>query len=138
MRPVTRLGCALVALAGLMVPAGAQTKDPPNQDQAYLKKAAFNVDKHVAALYRSKKLPVPAVVDDPTFLRRSFLVAAGRIPTLDEARMFLEIEDEGKREMLVSYLMKSDGYRSHMQNWAFDLLRVKCSELRMSMWSGVP
>ena len=115
----------MVALAGLMVPAGAQTKEAPNLDQAQLKKAAFNVDKHVAALYRSKKLPVPAVVDDPTFLRRSFLVAAGRIPTLDEARMFLEIEDEGKREMLVSYLMKSDGYRSHMQNWAFDLLRVK-------------
>ena len=115
----------MLVVSGLMAPMGAQEQAPPGRDLESLKKAARNVDTHVAALYRKKKLAVPAVVDDPTFLRRSFLVSAGRIPTLDEARMFLEIEDEGKREMLTSYLMKSDGYRSHMQNWLFDLLRVK-------------
>ena len=69
---------------------------------------------------------MPAVVDDATFLRRSFLLAAGRIPTLDEARMFLEIEDANKREMLAGYLMseKNDGYRSSMVNWVSDLLRL--------------
>ena len=114
----------MLTAAGLASPLFGQEATPPNRDKEYLKKAAFNVDRHVAALYRTKKLSVPEVVDDPTFLRRSFLVAAGRIPTLEEARNFLEIEDEGKREMLTSYLMQSDGYRSHMQNWAFDLLRV--------------
>ena len=64
-------------------------------------------------------------MDDPTFLRRSFLVAAGRIPTLEEASSFLEIEDPSKREMLTQYLLQSDGYRSHMQNYVFDLLRAK-------------
>ena len=51
------------------------------------------IDRHVAALYKEKKLSVPEVVDDPTFLRRSFLVAAGRIPNLEEARAFLETDD---------------------------------------------
>ena len=55
-----------------------------------LKKAAYQVDKYVAEIFRRKKLTVPKVVDDSTFLRRSFLVAAGRIPTLEEAASFLE------------------------------------------------
>ena len=40
--------------------------------------------------------------------------------------MFLEIEDDSKREMLASYLMsdKNDGYRSTMVNWVSDLLRL--------------
>ena len=103
-----------------------QIKEPTvSKDLESLKKAAYQVDKRVAALYKDKKLQVPAVVDDATFLRRSFLVSAGRIPTLEEARMFLEIEDEGKREMLVNYLIKSDGYRSHMSNWMMDMFRTK-------------
>lgn len=116
------LAGGLGALLCLSTPAFAQDS---SRDLAALKQAAFTIDKHVAALYKRKKLQVPEVVDDPTFLRRSFLLAAGRIPTLEEARMFLEIEDENKREMLVGYLMKSDGYRSSMVNWMSDILRLK-------------
>jgi hypothetical protein len=119
-----KIGLAGLAALCVLGPVHGQGS-AANRDQSALKKAAYNVDKHVAALYRRKKLPVPAVVDDPTFLRRSFLVSAGRIPTLDEARMFLEIEDADKREMLSDYLTESDGYRSHMINWVLDLLRVQ-------------
>lgn len=126
MTPAFRLGLAGLATLCMALSAFAQSaKLPPNRDPEYLKKAAYNVDKYVAELYRSKKLTVPAVVDDPTFLRRSFLVSTGRIPTLDEARSFLEIDDENKRQMLVGYLMDTDGYRSHMTNWTLDLLRVQ-------------
>ena len=94
-------------------------------DPEFLKKSALMVDRHVAALYKSKQLPIPEVVDDSVFLRRSFLVAAGRIPNLEEARAFLEIEDTDKREALISYLMGSDGYRSHMVNYLSDILRAQ-------------
>ena len=94
-------------------------------DPEFLKKSALMIDRHVAALYKSKELPVPEVVDDATFLRRSFLVSAGRIPTLEEARAFLEIEDADKRASLVTYLMNSDGYRSHMTNYLLDILRAQ-------------
>ncbi len=115
--------CALL-FGGFAAPLAAQSSKDLKSPAA-LKKAAYNVDKLVAEIFRRKKLAVPAVVDDPTFLRRSFLVAAGRIPTLEEASSFLEIDDPAKREMLTQYLLQSDGYRSHMQNYVFDLLRAK-------------
>ena len=62
---------------GLAFPALAQQSENKGPDMALLQKAAFNIDKHVANLYKRKKLKVPEVVDDATFLRRSFLVAAG-------------------------------------------------------------
>jgi hypothetical protein len=96
----------------------------PREDPAYLKKAALEVDQHIAAFYRSRKLDVPQVTDDATFLRRAFLVSVGRIPTAEEALEFLEINEPTKREALVDYLLKSKGFSSHMTNWAFDLLRV--------------
>ncbi len=106
-------------------PLFSQTSRPlPQNDPAYLKKAALQIDQYVATFYRSKKLPVPPVTDDATFLRRSFLVAVGRIPTAEEARAFLEMEDSTKREALVEYLVKSKGYSSHLSNWAFDILRI--------------
>lgn len=97
---------------------------PPQNDPAFLRKSAFEIDKLIANFYRSKKLDVPQVADDATFLRRAFLVSIGRIPTAEEALPYLEIEDPAKREALVGYLMKSKGVSSHMTNWAFDLLRI--------------
>ena len=113
----------LAATTGLcsMALVSAQTETSPE----FLKESALKIDKHVANLYRAKKLEVPEVVDDATFLRRSFLVAAGRIPNLAEARAFLETEDPDKREKLIGYLMQSDGYRSHMVNWVLDLFRAQ-------------
>jgi len=116
------LVCSLAA--GTFANAANQA-DSKNSDPEFLKKSALMVDQHVANLYRSKKLAVPEVVDDPIFLRRSFLVAGGRIPNLDEARAFLETDQDGKRGALVRYLMNSDGYRSSMTNWVFDTLRMQ-------------
>jgi hypothetical protein len=98
--------------------------ETPATDLARLKKAALHIDQQVATFYRAKKLSVPQVTDDATFLRRAFLVAIGRIPTSEEALAFLEIDDPAKRENLVEYLLKSPGFSSHMSNWAFDLLRI--------------
>lgn len=119
----------ILATAALLVavePLFAQNSPPklPQDDPAYLKMAALQIDQYVASFYRKMKLPVPEVTDDATFLRRAFLVAVGRIPTAEEARSFLEIEDPTKREALVAYLLNSNGYSSHMTNWAFDMLRI--------------
>ncbi|WP_193211519.1 DUF1549 domain-containing protein [Luteolibacter marinus] len=102
----------------------AADKPSPADDPAFIAKAARSIDGHVASWYRKQKLAVPEVTDDATFLRRTFLVAIGRIPTTEEARFFLEIDDPTKRVQLIDYLIQSPGYSSHMTNWAFDLLRV--------------
>jgi hypothetical protein len=104
--------------------ARAAEKPAPADDPVFIAKAARAIDANVAAWYRKEKLPVPAVTDDATFLRRAFLVGIGRIPTAEEARFFLEINDATKRVQLIDYLMQSPGYSSHMTNWVFDLLRV--------------
>ena len=113
--------------ASLILPLSGQTKnsEKPSENPEFLRESAVEIDRHIASFYRSNKLPVPAVTDDATFMRRAFLVAIGRIPTAEEALAFIEIEDPAKREELVSYLMKSQGYSSHMTNWAFDLLRLR-------------
>jgi hypothetical protein len=109
-----------------MFPGLLAAQESPGQaaELAALKKAALKIDHAVANFYRQKKLPVPQVTDDATFLRRAFLVSIGRIPTIEEARAFLEINEPNKREELVHYLLQSKGYSSHMTNWAFDLLRL--------------
>lgn len=111
----------MALLPGLLTAA-----ESPGQaeDLAKLKQAALRIDQAVANFYRQKKLPVPAVTDDATFLRRAFLVSVGRIPTIEEGRAFLEIDEPSKREELVQYLLQSKGYSSHMTNWTFDLLRL--------------
>ncbi|WP_052572961.1 DUF1549 domain-containing protein [Haloferula sp. BvORR071] len=117
--------CVVAACLTVGAPLGFAAEKPAKADDpAFIKKAAFAIDSNVAAWYKRQKLDVPAVTDDATFLRRAFLVAIGRIPTGEEARAFLEIEDPAKRTQLIDYLMKSKGYSSTMTNWAFDLLRV--------------
>jgi hypothetical protein len=112
--------CVLITLP-LAVAQGVKA---PKDDPAFIKKAALTIDQHVATWYRRQKLEVPSVTDDATFMRRTFLVGIGRIPTAEEARAFLEISDAGKRLQLVDYLLESPGYSSHLTNWTFDLLRL--------------
>ncbi len=106
------------------IPVASAAPARPQDDPAFLKKAALQVDQHIAAFYRRQNLPVPGVTDDATFLRRAFLVSIGRIPSAEEAIDFMEMEDATKRDELVSYLLSSPGYTSHMTNWAYDLLRI--------------
>ncbi|MGJ8644866.1 MAG: DUF1549 domain-containing protein [Luteolibacter sp.] len=115
----------LTLVAGMLPFSGHAAEEPrPGDDIEVIKKAALGIDKLIASFYRKKNLPVPAVTDDATFMRRAFLVGTGRIPTAEEALSFLEIEDDTKRAALAQYLVNSPGYSSHMSNWAFDLLRL--------------
>jgi hypothetical protein len=109
----------------LAITAHAFKDIKPKVDAEYIKNSALKIDTLIANFYRLKKLPVPEVTDDAMFMRRSFLVALGRIPTAEEAWSFIEMEDTDKRAELVDYLIKSRGYSSHMTNWAFDLLRLR-------------
>lgn len=116
-------------VAGILPFSGHAAEEPrPGDDIEVIKKAALGIDKLIASFYRKKNLPVPAVTDDATFMRRAFLVGTGRIPTAEEALSFLEIEDDTKRAALAQYLVNSPGYSSHMSNWAFDLLRLRDSK----------
>lgn len=117
---------AMVSLGlGMGMGMALAQKPEPRNDPGYIRNAARKVDTLIAEFYRTKTLPVPAVTDDATFLRRAFMVVIGRIPTAEEALAFIEIRDENKRSDLIDHLIDSGGYASHMSNWAFDLLRLR-------------
>ena len=69
-----------------------------------------------------------ALVDDPTFLRRSYLNIIGRLPTEGEARQFLDSKEENKRSELIDTLVASPGLKSRIFNFWSDLLRLKTNE----------
>ncbi|HGY91005.1 MAG TPA: DUF1549 domain-containing protein [Planctomycetes bacterium] len=97
---------------------------------------ARRIDELVQADLRARGLNPNPVVDDATFLRRAYLVAAGRIPSLAETRRFLARRDPGKRGRLIDALVASPGFESMLFNWMADLLRVRTRLNRQI--SGLP
>jgi hypothetical protein len=63
-------------------------------------------------------------ISDEVFVRRIYLDAIGRIPTLEETRDFLNSKSKNKREVLIDQLLDSYGYVSHQFNYWADVLRV--------------
>jgi hypothetical protein len=83
------------------------------------------IDRHVHAKLVALGIPPTELADDGIFLRRVTLQIAGRTPTMEEVRTFLENPDEHKREELVNQLLASADYADHFaQKWS-DLLRNK-------------
>lgn len=112
-----------VAAAAPAKPGSSKKKEPASEEK--LLAAARQIDLRIAKIYKRKGVAVPADASDPVFLRRSFLLTVGRIPTVAEARVFLESDDPRKRVLLTRYLVNSKGYNSHMGNWLIDMLRVQ-------------
>lgn len=98
---------------------GGTSSAPPQ-----LVAAAAKIDTLIAAHHAKNKLAKPVLVNNERFLRRAYLTAIGRIPTAEEAEVFLADKDPRKRANLVASLFKSPGYTSHMSNWMFDRLRI--------------
>ncbi|HEY4260138.1 MAG TPA: DUF1549 domain-containing protein, partial [Schlesneria sp.] len=63
------------------------------------------IDEQFAAAWQESKVVPPTVVDDATFMRRTFLDLTGSIPSVSEARDFLEYTGERHRGVLVDRLL---------------------------------
>ena len=81
------------------------------------------VDDHVRAKLKKLGIVPSASTDDPTFHRRAFIDAIGRLPTPDETRKFLGDPDPSKRDKLVDRLLARPEYADHWANKWADLLR---------------
>ena len=77
---------------------------------------AFNsIDRFIAAKWREKKFPTPAVCDDNAFVRRVYLDVVGVIPTTAQALAFVQDKTPGKRARLVDELLARDD--DYAANW---------------------
>ncbi|MGB0992225.1 MAG: DUF1549 domain-containing protein [Akkermansiaceae bacterium] len=96
--------------------------------QEMVRSTSNEIDQLVAAYLQKKKVVANPVIDDATFVRRSYIAIAGRIPTAEEAREFIEDRAKNKRKTLVDSLIHSTGYKSKMFNYWADMLRLQTND----------
>jgi hypothetical protein len=102
-------------------PAKSVTETPLPEIQQVSNK----IDQLLKAGYKEFGVKPLPKANDETFLRRAYLDIAGRIPTHDEAKAFLNDPAKDKRVILIDTLLDSKGYESHTYIWWADLLRLK-------------
>lgn len=108
---------AKVAVFRATLPLGAA--------MASLPEPANFIDELVLKKLKALGLPPSELCDDPTFVRRAALDIAGRLPTPEESRKFLDSTDPKKREQWVDQLLASTDYASYFANKWSSLLRNK-------------
>lgn len=77
---------------------------------------AARIDAYMARRWAEEKVEPAAPATDAEFLRRVYLDLIGRIPTVSEARTFLDDSTADKRSRLVDQLLRSPGFASHFAN----------------------
>lgn len=104
------------------------------------------IDRHASAKFRQLGLKPAPLCDDATFLRRVFLNGVGTLPTVEQARAFLDSKDPDKRRKLIDQVLGLTGdpaqdvhNNSYAAWWALkwaDLLRSKSLSLtEQGMWA---
>jgi hypothetical protein len=68
--------------------------------------SAHEIDRHVFAKQRLLQLQPAPLASDATFLRRVYLDCIGTLPTVAEAREFLDSTEPNKREQLIDKLLE--------------------------------
>jgi hypothetical protein len=96
------------------IPLGVEVKNLPPQKNV--------VDQHVFNKLKDLGIPPSELCSDSAFIRRAFIDVAGRLPTADQARAFVDDKDPNKRDKLVDYLLEHPGYGDYFANkWALVL-----------------
>ena len=70
------------------------------------------------------------------FVRRVYLIGAGRIPTYKETLEFLDSKDPNKREKLIEKLLHSQDYVNNMHNFWSDIFTRYESEKKEWYWAS--
>jgi hypothetical protein len=108
-------GLLLAALLWAL-PASAEIKDASARTE--------KVDQLVKKVLGEQKLKPNGPINDEQFVRRIYLAAIGRIPTVAEAKEFTDSKAKNKRNQLIDRLLESEGYVSHFYNYWADVLRI--------------
>lgn len=88
-------------------------------------KASRKIDQLIQAKLKENDLKLNPAASDEVMVRRLYLDIIGRIPTPEEATLYLKSKDPDKNAKLIDELIGSEGYVSHYFNYFADLLRVK-------------
>jgi hypothetical protein len=109
-----------------MPPAPAPPAPGPVPAAAPLQELALHdlVDQQIDATLKAKGVAPAALAGDAEFLRRVYLDLTGSVPTLGEARAFLDDASPIKRRQLIDRLLNSPEYARQMQR-VFDVVLME-------------
>jgi hypothetical protein len=104
------------------------------------------IDRLAAAKFREVGVTPSRLCDDATFLRRAYLDVTGTIPTVEQAKAFIDSEDRDKRRQLVDSLLgltgdpakdtHNDDYAAYWTLRWSDLFRSSSESLgEQGMWA---
>ncbi len=109
-----------VSVCSVSVPLGAPVDSLPP--------AKNFIDQHVFANLKQIGVPPSPICDDSTFLRRVSLDIAGRLPTLEETKLFLADKSPDKRDHAIEALINSPDYADYFANKWTALLKNQRSD----------
>lgn len=108
----------LLTLSAALLVASAAAAAPP--DPAAL---AATIDARVDAKMKAEGVKPAAPATDAEFLRRATLDVLGRIPTVAEARLFLDDKAPDKRAKLIDKLVANPAAINHAATvWRYSLV----------------
>jgi hypothetical protein len=81
------------------------------------------IDEELFGRLERERIPVAALTTDKEFIRRIYLDLAGRLPTPEEYRAFLEDPNAGKRDGIIDTLLYSPDYVARWSTWLGDLVQ---------------
>ncbi|MFT7488642.1 MAG: hypothetical protein ACI9OU_001036 [Candidatus Promineifilaceae bacterium] len=133
-----RRACMLCALLALLcitraysdAAAAPSVREVP---AAHIQKGSSAIDRLLLSEQHRHGIRQERNVSHETFLRRSYLHIAGRIPTFSETESFVNDAHPKKRSHLIDNLLDSEAYNHHRFTFWADLLRAQS---RMSGLQG--
>lgn len=106
-------------------PAKPKPKPPqfvrPSTKQTFARLTPEELDSLLTGMDSTELEPV----DDVTFLRRVSLDLIGRQPSLDEYRVFLANESDGRREQAIDRLLSSETFGQNWGNYWSDVMAAR-------------
>ncbi len=82
------------------------------------------IDEHIFENIERQAIPHAGLASDQEFVRRAYLDAIGRIPTLEETQTFLRDAAPDKRSKLIDELISSEEFVSRWSYYFEDLFRA--------------
>ena len=105
------VGLGVLAAAAASLPARAG--DPPRKPALSAEKLAERIDELIDAKLKAQEITPAEPADDAEFLRRLSLDVGGRIPAVQDVRLFLADKAADKRHKAVDRLLDSPLYSTH-------------------------
>ncbi len=90
-----------------------------------IRERSREIDRLVEANWTKHKVDGSPYINDQVFMRRAYLDIVGTIPSGREAIEFINVKNPHKRQILIDYLLDTEGYVSHYYNYWADILRLQ-------------